>query len=196
MGERLTDQFIIWRGIYLQGHEVCRVSSRSAEWYLEGTAVFSHDHQPCRLDYQVSCDAGWHTTAGKVSGWLGNTTVAIELAVSPDHQWILNGVKRPEVANCIDLDLNFSPSTNLLPIRRLNLGVGEEAEVRAAWLRFPGFELEPLSQSYRRVDEATYRYESGGGRFVADLTINSAGFVTNYPNFWLAEDIGRVKDEE
>jgi hypothetical protein len=86
------------------------------------------------------------------------------------------------------LDLNFSPSTNLLPIRRLNLAVGQEAQVKAAWLRFPSFELEPLSQVYRRIDELTYRYESGEGRFVADLTVNSVGFVTNYPDIWQAEE--------
>lgn len=133
------------------------------------------------------CDASWSTTAAKVSGWLGPADVEIELTVDPEHNWRLNGLERPAVAGCIDLDLNFSPSTNLLPIRRLNLAVGEEAEVKAAWLRFPSFELEPLSQIYRRVDESTYRYESGGGSFVADLEVDRVGFVTNYPGIWQAE---------
>ncbi|MGH9318200.1 MAG: putative glycolipid-binding domain-containing protein, partial [Thermoanaerobaculia bacterium] len=57
----------------------------------------------------------------------------------------------------------------------------------AAWLRFPSFRLEPLEQLYRRVDAATYRYESAGGKFVADLEVNAAGLVTSYPNFWRAE---------
>jgi hypothetical protein len=91
------------------------------------------------------------------------------------------------VEGCGDLDLNFSPSTNLLPIRRLNLAVGEEARVRAAWLRFPSFALEPLEQIYRRVDTTTYRYESAGAKFVTELKVNAAGFVTRYPNFWEVE---------
>jgi hypothetical protein len=82
------------------------------------------------------------------------------------------------------LDLNFSPFTNLLPIRRLNLNVGEKAEVRAAWLKFPSFQIEPLEQSYYRIDAATYRYKSAGGRFVADLKVNETGFVSSYPSFW------------
>jgi hypothetical protein len=114
--------------------------------------------------------------------------VHVDLVVDREHRWRLNGIERPVVTGCIDLDLNFSPSTNLLPIRRLNLAVGQAAEVRAAWLRFPNFELEPLSQVYRRIDESTYRYESGGGRFVADLAVNSVGFVTNYPAIWQAEE--------
>lgn len=91
------------------------------------------------------------------------------------------------MADCIDLDLNFSPSTNLLPIRRLGLAVGQEAEVKAAWLRFPSFTLEALKQLYRRIDVATYRYESAGGRFVTELQVNEVGLVTRYPNFWQVE---------
>lgn len=114
--------------------------------------------------------------------------IEIRLAVSPDQSWRLNEKDYPDVAGCIDLDLNFSPSTNLLPIRRLGLAVGQEAEVRAAWLRFPSFRLEPLEQVYRRIDETSYRYESGGGRFVAELSVNEEGFVTNYPNIWETEE--------
>jgi hypothetical protein len=116
-----------------------------------------------------------------VAGWVGNDTVDIELSVDAARRWWLNGAECTAVAGCIDLDLNFSPSTNLLPIRRLELAIGQEAAVRAAWLRFPGFSLEPLEQYYRRIHEAAYRYESAGGRFVAELQVNAAGFVTRYP---------------
>ncbi len=183
----MTTESILWRGLYLLGYEACRLISLNARWHLTGTAVFSHEQQPCRLDYLVVCDSGWHTLSGKVEGWLGNRTIDVELAVDSDHHWRLNGVERPEVAGCIDLDLNFSPSTNLLPIRRLGLAVGQAAEVKAAWLRFPSFELEPLPQQYRRLDETVYRYESAGGQFVADLQVNATGFVTDYPGFWHAE---------
>jgi hypothetical protein len=186
--EHLKTRSILWRGLYLPGHEACRLFPQDAEWRLEGTAVLSHDHQPCRLAYLVVCDEKWNTLRAKVSGWLGSATVDIELVVDRDRHWWLNGMEHPTVAGSIDLDLNFSPSTNLLPIRRLNLAVGQQAEVKAAWLRFPSFELEPLAQIYRRVDESTYRYESGGGRFVADLKVDSAGFVTNYPGIWEAEE--------
>ena len=68
--------------------------------------------------------------------------------------------------------------------------VGKEAKVRAAWLRFPSFTLEPLEQLYRRVAESRYRYESAGGRFVAELEVNAAGLVTLYPGFCQAETEG------
>ena len=148
------------------------MDQHDAEWRLEGTAVFLSDDRPCRLCYLIACDASWNTLRGSVSGWVGDENVSIEIAVDANQHWQLNGADRSAVDGCIDLDLNFSPVTNLLPIRRLNLKIGEHAEVKAAWLRFPSFELEPLSQVYTRLDEFTYRYSSGGGEFVRDLTVN------------------------
>lgn len=184
----LMNQSILWRGIYFPGHETCRVLQHEAEWSLEGTAVLLSDNSPCRLSYLIACDASWKTLTGSVSGWIGERNVGIELTVDDNEHWQLNGTKRPAVDGCTDLDLNFSPVTNLLPIRRLKLEVGEHAEVKAAWLRFPSFELEPLSQVYMRLDEFTYRYTSSDGEFVRDLTVNEFGLVTSYPGFWQAEE--------
>lgn len=179
---------ILWRGSYLPGHEACRLYRYDVGWRLEGTAVFLSEGRPCRLSYLILCDASWKTLEGSVSGWFGEEMVSIELAVDANQHWQLNGKTSSAVDGCIDLDLNFSPVTNLLPIRRLNLEIGEHAEVNAAWLRFPSFELERLPQIYTRLDESTYRYSSGGGEFIRDLTVNESGFVTNYPEFWQVEE--------
>ncbi len=185
----MTDHLsILWRRLDRLGHESARLCFQHSSWHLAGTAVFAHDRHPCRLDYLVVCDWGWQTLSGRVAGWVGNEAVEIELSVDSARRWRLNGTECPEVAGCIDVDLNFSPSTNLLPIRRLGLAIGQEAEMRAAWLRFPDFTLEPLEQLYRRIDVAAYRYQSAGGRFVAELQVNAAGFVTHYPNFWQVEE--------
>ena len=178
----MIDSVMIWRRLDIPGHE----SARLVDGHLSGTAVFLHEGQPCRLDYLLVCDADWRTVSGRVSGWVGDRTIEVECSAD-SGRWRLNGAECPQVEGCIDLDLNFSPSTNLLPIRRLKLAVGQEAPVRAAWLRFPTFVLEPLEQVYRRIDEGTYRYESAGGRFVRELAVNKAGFVTLYPGLWQAE---------
>jgi uncharacterized protein len=178
---------ILWQGFVLPGHEACRLFSQDSRWHLEGSAIFSHEQQACRLDYQILCDVNWRTLSAKVEGWLGNTVVNIQIKTDSSGHWWLNEVEQPGIKGCTDLDLNFSPSTNLLPIRRLNLAVGEAAEIKAAWLRFPSFAFEPLPQQYRRLDEITYCYESAGGQFVADLKVNRSGFVVDYPGIWQAE---------
>jgi len=109
------------------------------------------------------------------------------LSRDTERAWTANEVRCPAVQGCLDVDLGFSPSTNLLPIRRLNLAIGEHAAVRAAWVRFPGFSLEVLDQTYTRLAESTYLYESAGGQFRRELTVNSDGWVVDYPGLWRAE---------
>ncbi len=185
----VIQESILWQGFVLPGHEACQLVSQESHWHLEGTAVFSHNQQPCRLAYHIICDSAWQTLSAKVDGWLGKTTISVMINTDPDQRWWLNGVEQSAIQGCTDVDLNFSPSTNLLPIRRLNLEIGETANVKAAWLRFSSFELELLPQQYHRLDETTYRYESAGGQFVADLKVNKSGFVVEYPGIWRAEMI-------
>jgi hypothetical protein len=93
-----------------------------------------HEEAPCRLDYTIACDDEWRTRAARVTGWIGDRAIESLIHVSDDGLWRLNGQDQPQLAGCTDVDLNFSPSTNLLPVRRLKLTVGQEAPVIAAWL--------------------------------------------------------------
>ncbi len=178
---------ILWRRLDLSGHEFGKIEPRDDGWELSGTALFMHERGPCKLAYVVVCDSGWRTVSAQVRGAIGGEGVDLSVSVDEGRRWILNGVDYPNVAGCTDIDLGFSPSTNLLPIRRLSLAVGEAAEIRAAWLPFPSLVFEPLLQMYRRETETTYQYESNGGRFARTLEVNASGFVTSYPGLWLAE---------
>lgn len=183
----MTSASILWRRVDRPGHEAAHLRAVGVGWRLAGSAVFAHEGAPCHLVYAVACDAAWRTVSATVEGRVGSTPVAIRVEADGEGRWRVNGADCPPVEGCRDVDLNFSPSTNLLPIRRLGLAVGQEARVRAAWLRFPGFTLEPLDQVYRRTGPSTYRYASHDGRFVRDLEVTEAGFVTDYPGFWSME---------
>ena len=128
----MSAQFIIWRRLDKPGHEFARLFFNHSNWHLDGTAVFKHDQRPCRLDYHLKCDTQWQTLSEKVAGWVGERAIQVEISVDAHRRWMLNAQECPEVTGCTDLDLNFSPLTNLLPIRRLNLALGEKAPVRAA----------------------------------------------------------------
>lgn len=173
---------ILWQRVDGPGHEAARLSGTA----LEGTAVFAHEETPVSLAYSIVCDRDWLTRRAQVNGFIGRRAVAVSIFVA-EGRWYLDDVPQEQVAGCLDIDLNFSPSTNLLPIRRLRLQVGEEAAVRAAWLRFPSMQLEPLEQTYRRLAEDVYRYRSGGGAFTADLRVSAEGWVVDYPGLWAAE---------
>ncbi len=175
---------IIWQRLDMLGHESAWVFSDEAGWSLDGSAVFVFEGKPCRLDYLIDCDDEWNTVFATIVGWVGNEVIDIEAEVDEDRVWKLNGDLIDAVAGCIDIDLNFSPVTNTLPIRRLEMAVGESERLRSAWLRFPSFEFEALDQIYTRLDETTYRYESSGGSFTGELKVNPFGLVTVYPDYW------------
>lgn len=177
---------ILWRRLDAPGHEAAYLEREGSGWRLAGCAVFSADGEPCALEYDIRCDAAWRTLAARVDGWIGARAVSAVIEAAGGH-WTLNGAEVAEVEGAIDIDLNFSPSTNLLPIRRLDLSVGEEATVVAAWLRFPSFALERFEQTYRRTAPSRWRYESAGGTFARDLAVRDDGFVTEYPGLWIAE---------
>lgn len=177
---------IIWQRLDMPGHEASWVLADEDGWVLDGSAVFLYERTPCRLEYFIECDEDWRTATTSISGWVGEEVIDLEIEADPGECWTINGHAVPEAEGCLDIDLNFSPSTNLLPIRRLNLAIGQTANVRAAWLRFPSFKLEPLEQIYTRLSENIYRYESADGSFVREIEVNRFGLVINYPDFWLA----------
>lgn len=180
---------IFWRRIDLPGHELAHLEENDDGWTLRGTAMFLHESGPARLDYVVECDRVFATKSALILGEAGDRVVDLTIAVDESRRWALNGVACPEVEGCIDIDLGFSPSTNLLPIRRLTLEVGGSAAVNAAWLPFPALELQLLPQFYRRDGERTWQYESAGGRFARTIEVDDAGFVTDYPGIWSTEKL-------
>jgi uncharacterized protein len=177
---------ILWRRLDAAGHESFRMYGDDDGWYLDGAAIFMHEGLPARLDYLVECTTDWITSYIHVDGWVGDEIIEIEIEANERSVWRLNGEEIKIVEGCQDIDLNFSPATNMLPMRRLDLKVSERKKVRAAWLKFPSFELEPLDQTYTRINATTVKYESSTG-FTADLTINEEAIVTEYPGLWTTE---------
>jgi hypothetical protein len=179
---------IVWRRVDLPGHDSATLSVSPHGWELSGAAVLAHDGLPCRLDYHVLCDAAWRTTRCDLVGHIGLRPVEMTISRSANTGiWEVNGVAAADVLECEDIDLGFTPATNLLPIRRLNLAIGATAAVRAAWVRFPELTLEVLPQTYARLASDRYLYESANGAFRRELAVNDDGFVATYPDYWVAE---------
>lgn len=177
---------ILWRRIDMPGHEHASLERDGGGWRLRGVAVLAHEGRPCRLEYDIGTDERWITKIARVTGSVGPHAIDVRLEAA-GGRWTLNGTHAPAVDGCLDVDLNFSPSTNLLPVRRLALAVGQSATVRAAWLRFPSFALEPLEQTYERTEERRYRYRSDGGAFTAEIEVRDDGLAVRYGDLWIAE---------
>ena len=177
---------IIWRRIDKPGHEYCRLVESPTGARMSGIALLSHEKVPTYIGYDVECDVMWHTMRCKIKASIGEHRMDLDIR-RQGKRWTTNGREATGVEGAEDIDLGFSPATNMLPIRRLALKVGESAQVSAAWVRFPDFTLELLEQTYTRPGENGYRYESGGGKFRCDLKVDASGLVLDYPGLWSAE---------
>ncbi len=184
IGEHVSIATIVWRRIDRPGHESARLRDTAGGHMLDGAAVCLEAGAACKLVYSIECDRAWRTVSMHLDGWVAEREIALAMTADERRRWTVNGAAVPELRGCEDVDLGFSPSTNLLPVRRLTLALGQQAAVRAAWVRFPECVVEPLDQVYERIAERTYRYQSAGGRFTALLEVDENGFVVRYPGFW------------
>lgn len=178
---------ILWRRLDLPGHDAATIEPIADGWGISGVAIVVESGRPCRVDYDVDCDMHWVTRHCSLRGYVGAMPVALDLFRSVSGNWTMNGVDAPSLQKCADIDLGFTPATNLLPIRRLQLDVGQRAAVRAAWIRFPEFTAEVLDQVYTRQAGDRYLYESDGGAFRRELRVDAFGCVVEYPGLWRAE---------
>jgi hypothetical protein len=176
---------VFWRRLDAPGHDACRLERHGESWQLDGAAVFRHtDGRPARLDYRVFCDKAWHTKWGRVRGWIGDVAIDFAIGRNPRGDWTLNDEVVPELGHCIDLDLGFTPATNLVQLRRVHLDKGESAKVAAVWVDLDGDSLSALVQHYERKGNGDYAYHAPRFDYKDTLKVDAEGFVTHYPGLW------------
>jgi hypothetical protein len=186
MPERPT---IAWRRLDIDGREAASLKEVVGGWQITGLAELRESNTvPSCLSYSIDCNQRWETRACELTGFVRQRPMAMSIRRTALGNWIVDEKEVAAVIGCVDIDLAFSPVTNLLPIRRLRLRDGATARVRAAWLRFPELTLEVLDQTYTRIDRNCYLYESADGAFRRELTVDDAGMVVEYPGLWKAAD--------
>lgn len=178
-----------WRRLDVPGHEDSRIEQTADGWRLTGRIDVTEGGARARLDYDITCSADWRTRGATITGSVSGEPVRLSLVADGEGHWTLNGAPLPGVDGALDIDLGFTPATNLLPIRRLDLAVGERRAVRTTWVRFPGLRVGLLEQSYARVAERVMHYDAlvDGARFEARLDIDEFGRVLHYEGLWVAD---------
>ena len=187
---------LLWQRINSPGSEWCALERESDGWGLRGIVLAEADSIPVLVQYAIALATDWSTRVVEIAMRSGAASEPrkLKLTVAPDQQWLIDREPGPAPATSVedpaalhglvDIDLGFSPATNTLPIRRLDPAIGEAVAVTAAWVRFPELTIEPLPQTYTRLAERRYRYESAGGAFVAEIEVDDLGLVTTYEGGW------------
>jgi hypothetical protein len=175
----MTTRRVAWRrSDEVETDEHATVTIRDTGISLVGTVLGAESGIPLRIEYRVMTEGAGMTTAAHIRDLRGFEQRALTLERTAKGVWSVNGKVDRSLKGCTDVDLGCSPSTNTLPIRRLRLAVGASKTIQAAWVRFPELTVSKGAQAYTRLDEFTYRYESGS--FSAELVVDDDGLVAAY----------------
>ena len=178
-----------WRRLDQPGHDCCRLFRLSDGWRLQGMAVFRDSGHSCNFQYDVSVDSTWKTLSARVAGFRGRRAVDMRIRRAAAGQWHVGPELQHAVAGCVDVDLGFTPATNMLAVRRLSLGIGQKAEAPAAWLALPSMKLRVLPQTYLRSTKFEYDYEAPTVGYKGRLQVSRLGAVVRYPGLFESSEV-------
>ena len=175
---------VYWRRLDLAGRDHAELTSTPQSHRLAGGAHFRDTEGLIAITYAVTLAPDWTTRSGALRVMDNAGRRRLNITSNGAGEWMVQGRPVPAVSGCVDLDLGFTPATNLIAIRRLALSVGASAEVTAAWYDYRTQTLERLRQIYRRISTGEYAYSSPDHGFTSTLRVDEHGFVRRYPPLW------------
>jgi uncharacterized protein len=168
-----------------EGFEVVSVTVGPASVRVHGQTAAVEDGQPWSVRYVITLDQAWHTRHAEVWGLSATGERSVITEIDGSGRWRVNGDLRPDLAGCLDVDLESSACTNTIPVHRMGLSVGEEAEAPAVYIRAVDLTVERLEQTYRRLpsDDGRQRYDYRAPVFDFEgrLVYDEAGLLLDYP---------------
>lgn len=177
----------IWAWLPEQGRGQERFAHRAMPGghVLEGEITAELDGAAIEARYVVEVDSAWRTRRVRIELTSGGATRKLDLRANGGGRWSdADGIWIPALDGCVDVDISLTPSTNTLPIRRLGLAIGAEAEISVAYILAPQLNLRAGRQVYRRLATDAWRFSAPESGFTADLVTDAEGFVIEYPGLF------------
>ena len=149
---------------------------------ISGVVVGQDDGARFGLSYRLRVDSSWRVREAHVQTTAGR---ALHLESNGQGSWTEDGRSRPDLQGCIDIDIQATPLTNTLPIRRLGWYPGESQDIRLCYVAVPDLSASARDQRYTALEPgALYRFESPDSGFTAELPVDEDGFVLDYPGLF------------
>jgi uncharacterized protein len=169
------------------GFEVAFFEWRRRLRIIRGFTTAVEHGESWAVDYELELAPSGATLSAYIRTRSVAGVRAIRLASDGAGRWSVNGDRGHAALfdGCLDVDLEASAMTNALPVRRMRLSVGDEAEAPAVYVSAVDLYLNRLEQTYVRVSDADghqrYDYESPAFHFAAQLRYDRSGLVLDYP---------------
>lgn len=151
--------------------------------HAESVIISEDDDNPYAARYQIICDNEWRVRSVRVE--LPGEDRNIRLTGDANGRWSGESGQLSELLGAIDVDITATPFTNTLPIRRLNLGKAQSADILTVYIRLPELRITTDPQRYTCLDPGRlYRFESLDGDFMRDIEVDADGLAINYPGLF------------
>lgn len=179
---------IVWQRWEEPGIEHLYLREENDRVIADGMIVGVIDEQLMRLRYEVQCGPAYQFQVVHVQ-MLQPFQRTLTLTRSNDGIW-RDGEHNvlPDLAGAFDIDLTVSPFTNTLPIRRLHPPIDQPLEILVAYIDLPAFTIRPECQLYTLIHTSsvdnTYRFEQPSIEYTQDITVDSQGYVVDYPGLF------------
>src|SRR5262245_35522896 len=188
-----VNRALIWRRVRDEASiEHATVESVGEGIALSGTVLTSVGGKPLRVDYRLLVDASWRSRLLDVRQEFDGEVRSLTLTSNGLGQWLRDGRESPDLRDCVDVDLNFTPITNALPLNRLDIGRAGSVDIVAAWVRLPQLTVAPARQRYERVAPGVFRYASVFSGFQTTIRVDDLNFPIEYEGVWTRIGVGRA----
>ncbi len=166
-----------------EGFEVLFASRVAGGPALAGHTAAVEDGVAWSVGYEIRTDDAWCTVEARVTGHSSDGERRTTLRREDGDTWTVDGVRRPDIDGCVDVDLESSAVTNTLPVHRHELPIGKTVSVPAAFVRAHDLSVQRLEQTYTRLDDdGRYAYTSSTFDFACELRYDAAGLIVEYPS--------------
>jgi hypothetical protein len=151
---------------------------------VDAHEVVADEGQRWAVQFRVLLDADWRTREVDLTVTDSESKGQRVRRLRSDGagSWTVDGRPDPRLDGCLDVDIGAVPITNTFPIRRTRLDPGDSLDLKIAFVDVPDLSVEPLAQTYRRLDRDRWEYEDAAfGRY--DLVVDDDGIVVDYSDF-------------
>lgn len=169
-----------------QGEGLCHVDLTGSADGVEarGMAIGAIEGKPFAARFTCQFDTAWRSRSLTVETTDGRS---LDIRSDGEGNWTTaKGEAILALSGAIDIDLQASPLTNTLPLRRLGLKQSHgPIECTMAYIPFDTFEPYADAQRYTCLkDGKCYLYENADRTFVAELPVDEFGLVLDYPTLF------------
>ena len=175
---------IVWQRLDRPGLEHIVLDVRPDFVRAESFVLLQLDEGLAQLRYTLACDGAWRTERIDLALTIGATERKLDLSRDAQGNWSANGVPRPDLAGCFEIDLEATPLTNTLALKRLGLEPSVPKTMRAAYITVPALQVRVDEQEYTKLSETKFRYRGISTNFEAEVTNDADQLVVDYPPGW------------